>query len=858
MPNIGQTSSALTYAPDPLRIHGDSVATGRCGAIAMVARRSDVGTIQARRFDGAAWSDMWDIGSPDGVSIDSGLAVDGAGGICYVFARGNDGRLWSKVYFDDRASWSPWWDFGIPASGAVTSAPTLSVASANNVTVYVRGAAGQVEARTWDGSVWGGWYSLGGHISSAPHAMVAGNTIMVSGRNADDGMIAISTWTGAAWAWSARRVPAPLMSATASAQNGSHLYFFGVGTNTEMQLLQYDGAAWSSVSLGGSFDSNPSAVADHAYTDVVALASDRVVHAMTHDGSKWGGSYPLTSSTAATDPATLFFDHPRVFALEPDHELYERRWTGSEWTRALAETDVAHIGTAKIDGELPNQGMGWMFEEYGYFLDDTKNYDPAVCRPEGQAGPFPLAETVELIETWSWIERHKGSYDWSRLKGQIDYWKARGKRVSLRVTTEDIGCYDPFWSAVGKDPESGGCRGIPDWLKTDLGSAGSPMQVRDFIYEFPDYTQPQYRAALSAFLTAYGAEFKDDASVDLVDLVGYGQWGEWHSGHDFKSITEREQTLDWMLDAWLNPWHGAKTFVLSGSYEYRKPNVSEDKLPVLPLEVTNPYWRIPGYGYDEFAAYSRFDRALATGNVTFRRYGFDGDRDVYPGGEHTIEPALDGALLQKSFTSGKRLPNVAELKGDYNDTDLGLKAYLPAIQNQVLQYHSNYEMIVGWVCTSVKTALDATDFYANELETYVKPALKAGGLGYRFEIAQGTGFTHLLPYPSTSLSVNLTITNRNVGRLWSPNYKMRFWLVDAAGAIASGPYDVTPPNDLRDLLKDAPTSENVTLSVARPAPGDYRLMMALVDTSGAWKPVKLAMAGMDAQTRYTVGTVRVY
>src|SRR5262245_17071573 len=78
-----------TFIHDPYRINGDPAAAGNCGTIMMVARKSDVGTVQARRLNGS-WSNMWDLGSPDGVSINSGLAVNGAGSICHIFARGSD------------------------------------------------------------------------------------------------------------------------------------------------------------------------------------------------------------------------------------------------------------------------------------------------------------------------------------------------------------------------------------------------------------------------------------------------------------------------------------------------------------------------------------------------------------------------------------------------------------------------------------------------------------------------------------------------------------------------------------------------------------------------------------------------
>lgn len=856
-PTISEHTTSLTFTHDPYRINGDPVAVGNCGTLMMVVRRNDVGTVQARKYNGS-WTNMWDLGAPDRVTINSGLAVNGANGTCYVFGRGSDGNLWNKVWFDNTSTWSQWWNFGRPALGTITSAPTISATSANDITVYVRGASGQVEAKTWNGSTWSGWYSIGGSISSAPHAFNSGATIYLSGRSTTTNMIAVAVWNGSKWSWSTKTVPTALKSATYGVKNGTKLYIFGVATTGAMQVTTYNGSTWSGSNLGGSFKSNPTGLADNTYTDVFAIGTNGYINAITHNGTSWGGAYSLNTIMVQTPSASLFYTNPRIYTIEADNNVYETAWTGSSWVRAINEVATGIIGTAKIDDELPNPGMGWMFEEFAYLVGNTTYYNTATCRPTSPSnGPFPLADTVEIIETWSWIERTKGTYDWSRVDESINYWTARGKRVSLRVTTEDIGCYGPFWDYPA-NPENGGCHGIPTWLKNELIASGKPMQIRDGFFEFPDYTSTIYKSALTSFLTAFAKKYRSNTHVDLVQLRGYGQWGEWHSGHDFMNLATRQNTLAWIIDQWVTPWNGYnKTFVVSGSYEYRSAHSSPPATDaMMPALVSNPYWDVPGYGYTEFMAYSKFDDILSShANITFRRDGFDGNQDVlYPGPQYTIEPTLDGALLNNNFAARKKLPNLAEFK--YNNAMTG--SNLAATFNQVLQYHSNYLMLPGWSCGTGNAILDALTFYNNNLETYVKPALRAGGLGYRFEVAQGTMFTHLLPSPSTKITVNMTLTNKNVGRMWNPNYKFRFWLVNAAGTNVAGPYDVTLPKDLRELLKDVATAENVSFTITRPPNGDYRLMVALVDPTTNWPRVKLAFAGMDDETRYTIGTVRVY
>ena len=126
-----------------------------------------------RHWNGGEW--VWDDhggsvrGTPAILLHGDQSQVDVANIRASVFVAGTDGHLWERRW--NGASWS-WIDHpgqaiaGDPiviGRGNLTSLDRQAI----RINVFVRGAGGQLLARTWDGQNWS-WFGLGGAISSAP------------------------------------------------------------------------------------------------------------------------------------------------------------------------------------------------------------------------------------------------------------------------------------------------------------------------------------------------------------------------------------------------------------------------------------------------------------------------------------------------------------------------------------------------------------------------------------------------------------------------------------------------------------------------------------------------------------------
>lgn len=63
------------------------------------------------------------------------------------------------------SGWSQWEDLG---GGTITSGAAVASTAPNRLEVFARGENNQLLFRTWNGSRWSGWQSLGGRLTSEP------------------------------------------------------------------------------------------------------------------------------------------------------------------------------------------------------------------------------------------------------------------------------------------------------------------------------------------------------------------------------------------------------------------------------------------------------------------------------------------------------------------------------------------------------------------------------------------------------------------------------------------------------------------------------------------------------------------
>lgn len=800
---------------DPYRLNGAPIAVAAANGRLLIARVSTGGQVSALLHSGD-WRPWRELGG----SISSGLSITERNGEFRIYGRGTDLAMWMISYNAATDRWSEWRSLG----GLFSSAPSAVVWPTGFSTVFARGGDTQIWAINEDPSAggFGGWYSLGGDVSSAPAAALGGGVITLAARNRTDGRLSVRNFDGAAWGpWTVLGGAVTTAPAVARVQDRSMVV--AAGADQTVWAAIFEGSGWWSGSLGGVASSEPSVVTEGPVFRVAIRGAGRRPWSIDRKGGTWGLWTPVRADLSIGDALQAANDlgYLSVFALSSDGGLFAttRPPGGRFGGWYTLEGGQSAVTPTPIEDPFGNPGMGWILEEW---TTRSPNYG-SNCR---QTNPFSLVDNVEVFDAWSFIERTRGVYDWSRLDESIAFWSRQGKRIILRVSTEDLGCYACTGYA--------GFRGIPEWLRNQL-SASLYSYFDVSTWEFPDYQNASYQAALVRFLAAYGARYRDNPFVDAVGIRGYGQWGEWHSGHNFPDEASRISTLRWLMDQWLAPWQGKKTLMVSASYEYRNT-------------VVPPSASLATYGehdYSQFLRVSAFDYAMTKPNLAFRRDGFDA------GLANVIKPDLDGRLLNEAFNDGRLLPNFAEFFGDYewfrsrNASRAGL--------DHALRSHPNYAVLQGWTCSDPEVpGLDAARFYREQLQTVVKPALMRGGLGYRLEIG-ASSYTHRLGPGVAQLLVDTTWSNVAVGRA-TTNYGIRYYLVDAATGREAWA-STYRGFDVRTLTGAASPIVRASFPAPTLPAGDYLLKVALVDSAGT-PAVRLAISGRDALGRYTLGVVR--
>jgi hypothetical protein len=127
------------------------------------------------RTPSGGWVSSWEspnLGAPTGLSLagDPTAASWGPGRVD-VFARATDNNLWHRFY---NGQWSAWENLGAPLGG-LASDPDVSSRTTNSLDVFALGLTGTLYQKSWTGSSWTGWTSLGkpatGGLTSHPSAV---------------------------------------------------------------------------------------------------------------------------------------------------------------------------------------------------------------------------------------------------------------------------------------------------------------------------------------------------------------------------------------------------------------------------------------------------------------------------------------------------------------------------------------------------------------------------------------------------------------------------------------------------------------------------------------------------------------
>ena len=238
-----------------------------------------------------------------GGSLSSGAAASSCGaGRLDTFVVGGGGVPWRKTF--DGTSWGPWTLVG----GHVTGDPaTVCQPGTNVVDLFLRGVDNQLWHRRWSGSSWAAWESLGGSLSSGPAVVscaVGKLDVFVLG---GDGVPWRKTFNGTSWGpWTlvGGHVTGDPAAVCQPGTNAIDLFIRGV--DDQLWHRSWTGTSWAAwESLGGSLSSGPAATSCTAgKLDVFVLGGNSLLWRKTFNGTQWGG-WALVSYYWTSDPGVV-------------------------------------------------------------------------------------------------------------------------------------------------------------------------------------------------------------------------------------------------------------------------------------------------------------------------------------------------------------------------------------------------------------------------------------------------------------------------------------------------------------------------------------------------------------------------
>ncbi len=135
------------------------------------------GALWWKYWNGSSWSAYQSLGG----KLTSGpAAVSPSAGVIDVFARGGGGALWEKTTTNGGATWSAWTSLG--GTLAPNTGPTACSSGSGHLDVFVEGAGGALWYKTYSGTSWSAYQSLGGPLGGKLASSPAAASALGSGR----------------------------------------------------------------------------------------------------------------------------------------------------------------------------------------------------------------------------------------------------------------------------------------------------------------------------------------------------------------------------------------------------------------------------------------------------------------------------------------------------------------------------------------------------------------------------------------------------------------------------------------------------------------------------------------------------
>jgi hypothetical protein len=267
----------------------------------------------------------WSSWEPHAGLVDSGLDVASwAPNRLDVFGRDSAGQLLHKSW--DGTTWSGWESLGAPATPAgtrLTSDPAAVSWGNNRIDVFARGADDALWTKVWDGTNWSNWIALG-----APTAPGGGAPAITSGPDATSwavGRLDVAVlgpdnavyhrWYESGWSAWERHEGAMASGPSTISWGSGRLDLFAMGTDNTLQHKWWEPwAGWSAwESLGGVLTAGPDASSwASGQLDVFARGSAGDLVHKWWDGTGWSTWESLGGSLSPNDPGAISWDQNRI------------------------------------------------------------------------------------------------------------------------------------------------------------------------------------------------------------------------------------------------------------------------------------------------------------------------------------------------------------------------------------------------------------------------------------------------------------------------------------------------------------------------------------------------------------------
>jgi len=267
-------------------------------------RASSDGNIKKRYWTQAnEWNGVWnDYGQPPGGAASAPTAVSQGPDLVDLFVFGNDNLVYKRSY--NGSAWSGWASIGTNGGFTLVGRPSVGSWGPGRLDVVVRSSANQLLRRysTNGGTSWTAWSNEGVTITDNP-AIACWETgrIDIFARNSA-GSFAHRYYDGA---WhNATRAGAPLggLAAVSASKGAVHVFYRGSDVSMKWRSYKSDGTWSGETNLGGTFYTDPGAASYQAgHLAVFGQALFGVVHVNNYSGS-WSGWTVAGNTGTTTDP----------------------------------------------------------------------------------------------------------------------------------------------------------------------------------------------------------------------------------------------------------------------------------------------------------------------------------------------------------------------------------------------------------------------------------------------------------------------------------------------------------------------------------------------------------------------------